>query len=41
MFAAILRISQIESGNRRGGFKLLNFSELLSDVAVGSLSRMD
>lgn len=31
-FSAILRISQIESGSRRQGFKLLNFSALVSSI---------
>ena len=32
MFGAILRISQIESGNRRTGFKAFNLSELVVEV---------
>lgn len=31
-FGAILRIAQIESGSRRGGFQRLRFSELVADV---------
>ena len=32
MFSAILRISQIESGNRRSGFKKLDFSDLVLET---------
>ena len=32
MFGAILRISQIESGNRRGGFRKLDFSTLVLET---------
>lgn len=32
MFGAILRISQIESGNRRSGFRKLDFSNLVLDT---------
>jgi len=31
-FSAILRIAQIESGSRRGGFQRLSLSELMTDV---------
>jgi len=33
LFAAILRISQIESGNRRGGFQRICLSDLVADIS--------
>ena len=32
MFGAILRISQIESGNRRSGFRKLDLSKLVTET---------
>jgi signal transduction histidine kinase len=36
-FSAILRIAQIESGSRRAGFRRINLSELVSNVAQSFL----